>query len=84
MDPPSGGQGQTAGYDTVGSFIAPTEDLDTYTKGFQDSGIKTDNIHNYTSPSGEESSLIVWTSSGQDINNVLEKLKEMTKQLPYG
>jgi plastocyanin len=83
VDSPSGGEDKTENSDIVGSFIAPMEDLDTYTKGFQESGIKTDNIHNYTSPSGEKASLIVWSSSGEDVNVVLEKLEDMTKQLPY-
>jgi hypothetical protein len=85
VDSPSGGGGdKTPDPDIVGTFIVPTEDLDTYTKGFTDSGMKADNIHNYASPSGDKSSLIVWTSSGQDVKGVLEKLKEMSKKLPYG
>jgi hypothetical protein len=75
--------GNAASSDMVGSFIVPTEDLDAYTESFQDSGIKIYDAYDYTSPSGGEASLIVWTSTGRDVNSVLENLKEITTQLPY-
>ena len=78
-------QGNATDIDVVGSFIAPTEDLAEYVDIFQDSEIKIHDVHDYISSSlDEKTSLLVWTSSEQDIDDVLDILKEMTKHLlPY-
>jgi plastocyanin len=74
-------------FDTVGAFVVPTEMLNKYTRSFENQGLQIYDIHNFRNLMDEDEanhSLIVWTSNGQTLESVIEKLQKITPTLPYG
>jgi plastocyanin len=73
-------------FDTVGAFVVPTEMLNKYTRSFENQGLQIYDIHNFRNLMDEDEanhSLIVWTSNGQTLESVIEKLQKITPTLPY-
>jgi plastocyanin len=74
-------------FDTVGAFVVPTEMLNKYTKIFENHGLQIYDIHNFTKLMDKDEdnhSLIVWTSNGNTLRSVIDKLQKITPTLPYG
>jgi plastocyanin len=74
-------------FDTVGAFVVPTEMLNKYTRMFENQGLEIYDIHNFRNLMDKdvaEQSLIVWTSNGDPLDSVIEKLQKITPTLPYG
>jgi len=75
--------------DTVGAYMVPAKDLDKHTSELRKAGISVDSSFTYKDArggqkgTGKEQALIVWTSSGMDLDKVLSVLKEITPTLPY-
>jgi plastocyanin len=70
--------------DAVGTFIAPREDVKKYTSDLEDDGLAVYDVHDYKDPSGaQDQSLIVWTSSGLEPENIVERIQDLTLDLPY-
>jgi plastocyanin len=73
-------------FDTIGTFVVPTEMLDKYTRMFENQGLQIYDIHNFRNlmdKDDAEQSLIVWTSNGQTLKSIIEKLQKITPTLPY-
>ena len=73
-------------FDTIGTFVVPIEMLDKYTRMFENQGLQIYDIHNFRNlmdKDDAEQSLIVWTSNGQTLKSVIEKLQKITPTLPY-
>jgi plastocyanin len=74
-------------FDTIGTFVVPTEILNKYTRSFENQGLQIYDIHNFRNlmdKDNAEQSLIVWTSNGHALESVIEKLQKITPTLPYG
>ena len=58
--------------DTVGVLMVPTQDIQTYTTDLESRGFNIDSAHNLKdlrggqSGTGDEQTLIVWTTAGMD------------------
>jgi plastocyanin len=70
--------------DTAGVLMVPTEETETYTQDLTSKGFVVESTHNFNDiRSGDQQTLLVWTSSGMDLNQVIPTLKEITSGLPY-
>ena len=75
--------------DTVGIIMVPTQDIQTYTTDLESRGFNIDSSHNFKdlrggqSGTGDEQTLIVWTTSGMDLSTVASNLQEFSSELPY-
>jgi plastocyanin len=73
-------------FDTIGAFVVPTEMLNKYTRMFENQGLQLYDIYNFRNLMDEDEanhSLIVWTSNGQTLKSIIEKLQKITPTLPY-
>jgi plastocyanin len=87
---PSGLLGNTQGSaNTVGILMVPTQDIQTYTTDLESRGFDIDSTHNFKDlrggqgGTGDEQTLIVWTTSGMDISAIASNLQEFSSGLPY-
>lgn len=77
------------GSDTVGVLMVPTQDIQTYTTDLQNRGFAIESTHNFKdirggqSGTGDEQTLIVWTTSGMTLSDIATNLQEFTPGLPY-
>lgn len=70
--------------DTAGVLMVPTEETETYTQDLTSKGFVVETTHNFNDiRSGDQQTLLVWTSSGMNLNQVIPTLKEITSGLPY-
>jgi plastocyanin len=75
--------------DTVGVLMVPYQDIQTYTSDLNDRGFAIDSTHNFKdlrggqSGTGDEQTLIVWTTSGMSLSDVVTNLQEFALELPY-
>jgi hypothetical protein len=75
--------------DTVGILMVPTQDIQTYTTDLESRDFNIDSTHNFKdlrggqSGTGDEQTLIVWTTSGMDLSTVASNLQEFSSGLPY-
>ena len=75
--------------DTVGILMVPTQDIQTYTTDLENRGFNIDSTHNFKdlrggqSGTGDEQTLIVWTTSGFDLSTIGLNLQEFSSELPY-
>ena len=75
--------------DTVGTYMVPAKDLDQYvsaltSKGFTIASTHTfDDLRGGQGDTGPEQTLIVWTTSGMNLDQVTSALKDITPSLPY-
>jgi plastocyanin len=77
----SGVQGNA---DTAGVLMVPASDVDTYTQELKNNGFAVDSTQNFNDiRAGDEQVLLVWTTSGIDLDNVISTLQRITQTLPY-
>ena len=75
--------------DTVGILMVPTQDIQTYTTDLESRGFNIDSTHNFKdlrggqSGTGDEQTLILWTTSGIDLSTIGSSLQEFSSGLPY-
>jgi plastocyanin len=75
--------------DTVGVLMVPSQDLQTYMSDLHNRGFAIDNTHNFKdlrggqSGTGDEQTLIVWTTSGVSLSDIVTNLQEFALELPY-
>ena len=87
---PVGTSGNTqSSADTIGIIMVPTQDIQTYTTDLEGRGFNIDTSHNFEdlrggqSGTGDEQTLIVWTTSGIDLSAIASNLREFSSGLPY-
>lgn len=75
--------------DTVGVLMVPTQDIQVCTTDLENRGFNIDSTYNFKnlrggqSGTGDEQTLIVWTSAGMDLSNMTANLQEFSSGLPY-
>jgi len=70
--------------DTAGVLMVPASDVDTYTQELKNNGFAVDGTQNFNDiRAGDEQILLVWTTSGIDLENVISTLQRITQTLPY-
>jgi plastocyanin len=75
--------------DTVGTYMIPAKDLNQYISTLTSKGFNIDSTHTFTDlrggqkGTGPEQTLIAWTTSGMNIDQVISALEEITPSLPY-
>jgi catalase (peroxidase I) len=76
--------------DTLGTFMVPTQDIDTYISQLVDRGFVVESTHDFQDlrggqeGTGDRQTLIVWgVDSSMNLDRVVSTLKEITPELPY-
>jgi plastocyanin len=70
--------------DTAGVLMVPTMDTEKYVQDLRTKGFAIDSTHNFEDiRAGDQQTLLVWTTSGIDLDQVISTLQELTPQLPY-
>jgi plastocyanin len=70
--------------DTGGVLMVPSADADMYLQELTSNGFTTDSTYNFNDiRAGDEQTLLVWTTSGKSLSEVISTLQEITPQLPY-
>jgi hypothetical protein len=70
-------------------LMVPTQDIQTYAADLQNKGFTINSTHNFKdlrggqSGTGDEQTLIVWTTSGLDVPSIVANLQDFTLELPY-
>jgi len=70
--------------DTVGVEMVPAKTVDRYISEFKSHGFGIDSMEKFKAlRNNSREVLLVWTSSGMDLDKVLTGLKQITTTLPY-
>jgi plastocyanin len=70
--------------DTAGVLMVPTMDTGKYVQDLRSKGFAIDSTHNFEDiRADDQQTLLVWTTSGIDLDQVVSTLQELTPQLPY-
>jgi hypothetical protein len=70
--------------DIAGTLMVPTEDLNMYVQELTSKGFAVDSTYNFNDiRAGDEQTLLVWTTSGLSLSEIVPTLQEITAQLPY-
>jgi hypothetical protein len=70
--------------DTAGVLMVPAEDLDTYVQDLKSNGFAVDSAQDFSDiRAGDQQALLVWTTSGIDLGQVISTLQRITPNLPY-
>ena len=70
--------------DTAGVLMVPTMDTEKYVQDLKSKGFAIDSTHNFEDiRAGDQQTLLVWTTSGIDLDQLISTLQELTPQLPY-
>ena len=70
--------------DTGGVLMVPARDLETYVQELKNNGFTIDSTEDFSDiRAGDRQVLLVWTTSGLDMNKVISTLQEITPNLPY-
>ena len=70
--------------DTAGVLMVPTEDMDMYVQDLESKGFAIDSTYNFNDiRAGDEQALLVWTTSGMNLDEIITTLQENTPGLPY-
>jgi hypothetical protein len=77
--------------DIVGTYMVPTQDLDTYISQFKHRGLTVNGVYTFQDlrggqeGTGDKQTLIVWgaNSSTMDFDKLISALGEITSELPY-
>jgi plastocyanin len=70
--------------DTAGVLMVPAADLDTYVQDLKDNGFAVDSTQDFSDiRAGDQQVLLVWTTSGIDLGQVVSALQRITPNLPY-
>ena len=70
--------------DTMGALMVPASDVDTYVQDLKNSGFAIDSTQDFSDiRAGDQQVLLVWTTSGVDLNKIVSTLQRITQSLPY-
>jgi plastocyanin len=70
--------------DTAGILMVPLSDVDTYVQDLKNSGFTIDSTQDFSDiRAGDQQVLLVWTTSGIDLDQVVSTLQRITQNLPY-
>ena len=75
--------------DTAGVLMVPTQDIENYVQDLKSKGFVIDSPYSFKDlrggqkGTGDEQSLLVWSTSGIDLQQVISTLKRITPELPY-
>ena len=75
--------------DTVGVLMVPAQDKDAYIQEVENGGLTVDSTYDFNDlrggqeGTGDVQTLIVWTSTGKDLNSVVSTLSQISSTLPY-
>jgi hypothetical protein len=70
--------------DTAGTLMIPTEDIDVYVQDLTGKGFSVDSTYNFNDIRAcDEQTLLVWSTSGKNLIEIVPALQEITAQLPY-
>jgi plastocyanin len=70
--------------DTAGVLMVPAEELDTYVQDLKSNGFAVDSTEDFSDiRAGDQQVLLVWTTSGIDLGQVISTLQRITPNLPY-
>jgi plastocyanin len=89
VNPLSNSNATGANPDTVGTYMVPSKDLDQHISTLTSKGFTIDSTHTFEDlrggqkGTGPEQTLIVWTTSGMNLDQVISALEEITPSLPY-
>jgi hypothetical protein len=78
-----------ATFDTVGALIVTSMDVQNIAASFKNAGFGIDSMHNFKvlrgrqSAPGDEQSLVIWTASGMDLNEIGSQFQAISEPLPY-
>lgn len=76
-------------FDTVGVFMVPTQDIDTYLSEITNAGITVESTHDFEDlrggqkGTGDVQTLIIWSTSGKDLTQTISSLRGISLDLPY-
>ncbi|CAN5422429.1 hypothetical protein BH18THE2_BH18THE2_06670 [soil metagenome] len=74
---------------TAGVLMVPTQDIGNYVQNLKSKGFAIDSMHNFKDlrggqkGTGDQQTLLVWTTTESDLDQVISTLKELTQELPY-
>jgi plastocyanin len=89
VNPLSNSNATGANPDTVGTYMVPSKDLDQHISTLTSKGFTIDSTHTFEDlrggqkGTGPEQTLIVWTTSDMNLDQVISALEEITPSLPY-
>ena len=70
--------------DTAGVLMVPAADLDMYVQDLKDNGFAVDSTQDFSDiRAGDQQALLVWTTSGIELGQVISALQSITPTLPY-
>lgn len=75
--------------DTAGVLMVPTQDIGNYVQDLKSKGFAVDSRYNFKDlrggqkGTGDEQALLVWSTSGMDLTEVVSALRDITLRLPY-
>jgi hypothetical protein len=70
--------------DTMGALMVPASDIDTYVQDLKNSRFAIDSTQDFSDiRAGDQQVLLVWTTSGVDLNKIVSTLQRITQSLPY-
>jgi plastocyanin len=78
-----------ANTDSVGTYMVPAQDLEQYISTLTSKGFTIDSTYTFQDlrggqkGTGPEQTLIVWTASGMNLDQIVSVLEEITPTLPY-
>lgn len=86
---PSNSTSPISNADTAGVLVVPTQDIGNYIQNLKSKGFTIDSMHNFKDirggqeGTGDQQTLLVWTTSGIGLDEVFSVLQEITPELPY-
>jgi plastocyanin len=70
--------------DTAGVLMVPASDVDTYVQDLKNNGFAVDSTQDFSDiRAGDQQVLLVWTTSGIGLDQVVSTLQRITQSLPY-
>jgi hypothetical protein len=78
-----------AAFDTVGALMVPSIFVQDAVENMRGAGFGIDSMHTFTDlrggqeDTGDQQTLVVWTTSGKSLNEITSYLQEISGSLPY-
>jgi hypothetical protein len=80
-----------ATFDTVGALMVPSEDSQDIAQGLRTAGFGIDSMTNFQDlrsseddDGGDQQTLLVWTTNGKGMTEIISTLQQISQDLPYG
>jgi plastocyanin len=76
--------------DTVGALMVPAEDSQQIVQGLRTAGLNIDSMTAFQDlrtaedDDGDQQTLLIWTTNGKDMSEIISTLQELSEELPYG